>query len=88
MTEGDAALSVDSCIKYLEINMEMALIIQKIVVGVAPYTRGWKEVKKDTGRDPKNPGLYADATGENGVTYAYGDIDYINKSVSVKEILG
>ena len=44
-------------------------------MGVAPYTRGWKEVKKDTGRDPKNPGLYADATGENGVTYAYGDID-------------
>ena len=39
------------------------------------YTRGWKEVKKDTGRDSKNPGLYADATGENGVTYAYSDID-------------
>ena len=72
---GDAALSVDSCIKYLENKYGDGIEYSKIVVGVAPYTRGWKEVKKDTGRDPKNPGLYADATGENGVTYAYGDID-------------
>ena len=72
---GDAALSVDSCIKYLENKYGDGIDYSKIVVGVAPYTRGWKEVKKDTGRDPKNPGLYADATGENGVTYAYGDID-------------
>uniref|UniRef100_UPI003266CA9C glycosyl hydrolase family 18 protein n=1 Tax=uncultured Eubacterium sp. TaxID=165185 RepID=UPI003266CA9C len=73
--EGDASLSVDSCIKYLENKYGDDIDYSKIVVGVAPYTRGWKEVKKDTGRDPKNPGLYADATGENGVTYAYGDID-------------
>ena len=72
---GDAALSVDSCIKYLENKYGDGIDYSKIVVGVAPYTRGWKEVKKDTGRDPRNPGLYADATGENGVTYAYGDID-------------
>ena len=72
---GDASLSVDSCIKYLENKYGDDIDYSKIVVGVAPYTRGWKEVKKDTGRDPKNPGLYADATGENGVTYAYGDID-------------
>ncbi len=72
---GDASLSVDSCIKYLENKYGDDIDYSKIVVGVAPYTRGWKEVKKDTGRDPKNPGLYADATGESGVTYAYGDID-------------
>ena len=73
--EGDAGLSVDSCIKYLENKYGDNIDYSKIVVGVAPYTRGWKEVKKDTGRDSKNPGLYADATGENGVTYAYSDID-------------
>lgn len=72
--EGDAGLSVDSCIKYLENKYGDSIDYSKIVVGVAPYTRGWKEVKKETGRDPKNPGLYADATGENGVTYAYGEI--------------
>jgi len=73
--EGDAGLSVDSCIKYLENKYGDNIDYSKIVVGVAPYTRGWKEVKKDTGRDSKNPGLYADATGENGVTYAYSDIN-------------
>ncbi|RHR30196.1 glycosyl hydrolase family 18 protein, partial [Eubacterium sp. AF19-12LB] len=50
---GDAALSVDSCIKYLENKYGDGIDYSKIVVGVAPYTRGWKEVKKDTGRDPK-----------------------------------
>ena len=79
--EGDASLSVDSCIKYLENKYGDDIDYSKIVVGVAPYTRGWKEVKKDTGRDPKNPGLYADATGENGVTYAYGDIDSLISQV-------
>ena len=55
--EGDASLSVDSCIKYLENKYGDDIDYSKIVVGVAPYTRGWKEVKKDTGRDPKNTGL-------------------------------
>ena len=82
---GDAALSVDSCIKYLENKYGDGIDYSKIVVGVAPYTRGWKEVKKDTGRDPKNPGLYADATGENGVTYAYGDIDSLINQYQLKK---
>ncbi|MEE0294695.1 MAG: glycosyl hydrolase family 18 protein [Eubacterium sp.] len=83
--EGDASLSVDSCIKYLENKYGDDIDYSKIVVGVAPYTRGWKEVKKDTGRDPKNPGLYADATGENGVTYAYGDIDSLINQYQLKK---
>lgn len=83
--EGDAGLSVDSCIKYLENKYGDSIDYSKIVVGVAPYTRGWKEVKKETGRDPKNPGLYADATGENGVTYAYGDINSLISKYNLKK---
>ncbi|MFR1223526.1 glycosyl hydrolase family 18 protein [Eubacterium sp.] len=84
-SEGDAGLSVDSCIKYLENKYGDNIDYSKIVVGVAPYTRGWKEVKKDTGRDSKNPGLYADATGENGVTYAYSDIDSLVSKYNLKK---
>ena len=70
--------------KYLENKYGDNIDYSKIVVGVAPYTRGWKEVKKDTGRDSKNPGLYADATGENGVTYAYSDIDSLVSKYNLK----
>mgnify|MGYP004658904699 CR=1 FL=1 len=83
--EGDAGLSVDSCIQFLEKNYGESIDYSKIVVGVAPYTRGWKEVKKNTGRDSKNIGLYADATGENGVTYAYGDINSLISKYKLKK---
>ena len=56
----EAAFSVDTCIKYLEETYGNTIDYKKIVVGVAPYTRGWGEVKND-GLDPNNPGLYASA---------------------------
>ena len=56
----EAAYSVDTCIKYLEETYGNTIDYKKIVVGVAPYTRGWGEVKND-GLDPNNPGLYASA---------------------------
>ena len=66
--------------------------MSKVVIGVAPYTRGWAEVKND-GLDPDNPGLYATATpnsvkaadGTTSGTYAYGDIDTLISQYKLKE---
>ena len=57
----EAAFSVDTCIKYLEETYGNTIDMNKIVIGVAPYTRGWAGVKDD-GLDKDNPGLYATAT--------------------------
>ena len=73
-TQKDGVFSVDTCVKYLKDKYGDKLDYSKIVIGVAPYTRGWNNVQKDA-PNAKNPGLYASATGENGVTYAYGAID-------------
>ena len=73
-TQQDGVFSVDTCVQYLKKKYGNSIDYSKIVIGVAPYTRGWKEVKGDA-PNANNPGLYASATGENGVTYAYGEID-------------
>jgi chitinase len=57
----EAQYSVDACINYLETTYGNRIDYSKIVVGVAPYTRGWGGVLSD-GLDPNNPGLYATAT--------------------------
>ena len=64
----------------------------KIVIGVAPYTRGWCGVKND-GRDPKNPGLYATATpnsvkADDGVysgTFSQTDLPRLISQYNLKE---
>ena len=56
----EAQNSVDTCVKYLEDTYGDTIDYSKIVVGVAPYTRGWGGVEDD-GLDKDNPGLYATA---------------------------
>ena len=88
----DAQFSVDTCVKYLEDTYGDKVDMSKVVIGVAPYTRGWAEVKND-GLDPDNPGLYATATpnsvkaadGTTSGTYAYGDIDTLISQYKLKE---
>ncbi|MCR5719370.1 MAG: hypothetical protein K6F84_02290, partial [Lachnospiraceae bacterium] len=60
-TMAGAALSVDSTIKYLKQKYGSNIDYSQIVVGVAPYTRGWGGVQSN-GLDSSNPGLYANAT--------------------------
>ncbi|MBP5445827.1 MAG: glycoside hydrolase family 18 protein, partial [Acholeplasmatales bacterium] len=59
-TMTDAQNSVENCISYLEETYGNSIDYKKIIIGVAPYTRGWGGVKND-GLDPNNPGLYASA---------------------------
>ena len=69
-TMPEAQFSVDSCINYLEKKYGNTIDMKKIVIGVAPYTRGWSGVKDD-GLDKDNPGLYATAN-PNSVRSADG----------------
>ena len=57
----DARYSADLCIRHLEEKYGSSIDMKKVLVGVAPYNRGWAGVKND-GLDPDNPGLYASAT--------------------------
>ncbi|MGG7177940.1 glycosyl hydrolase family 18 protein [Clostridium paraputrificum] len=50
-------LSVDDSVKYY---LSQGAKSDKIVIGAAYYTRGWEKVK-NTGVDPKNPGLFGEA---------------------------
>ena len=59
-TMSEAELSIDSFITYLEETYGNEIDMKKIVIGVAPYTRGWAGVKDD-GLDKDNKGLYATA---------------------------
>ena len=56
----DARYSADLCIRHLEEKYGSSIDMKKVLVGVAPYNRGWAGVKND-GLDPDNPGLYASA---------------------------
>ena len=56
----DARYSADLCIRHLEEKYGSSIEMKKVLVGVAPYNRGWAGVKND-GLDPDNPGLYASA---------------------------
>ena len=59
-TMPEAGFSVDSFIRYLEKAYGNIIDMTKIIIGVAPYTRGWAGVKDD-GLNKDNPGLYAPA---------------------------
>lgn len=92
-TQGDGAFSIDTCVSYLEDTYGDSIDYSKIVIGVAPYTRGWAGVEGNTGRDPQNPGLYAKAEpnsikvedGTTSGTYAYSDIDKLISQYGLKE---
>ena len=56
----EAQFSADLCIKYFELTYGDTIDYKKILVGVAPYSKGWAGVKND-GLDQNNPGLYASA---------------------------
>lgn len=91
-TQKDGQLSIDTCISYLEDTYGNNIDYSKIVVGVAPYTRGWAQVKND-GPDKENPGLYATAApnsvkaadGTTSGTFAYGEIDSLISKYQLKE---
>lgn len=91
-TQQDGQFSIDACVSYLEDTYGETIDYSKIVIGVAPYTRGWAEVQDD-GPDPDNPGLYATATpnsvkaadGTTSGTFAYGDIDSLISKYNLTE---
>lgn len=91
-TQKDGQFSIDTCISYLENTYGNNIDYSKIVVGVAPYTRGWAQVKND-GPDKENPGLYATAApnsvkaadGTTSGTFAYGEIDSLISKYQLKE---
>ena len=56
----EAKFSIDYTINYLIEKYGNKIDMKKIVIGVAPYTRGWLGVKDD-GLDKDNPGLYSTA---------------------------
>lgn len=88
----DGQFSVDACISYLEDTYGDAIDYSKIVIGVAPYTRGWAQVQDD-GRDKDNPGLYATAAqnsvisadGTKSGTFAYSEIDTLISRYGLEE---
>ena len=59
-TMSEAQFSADNCIRYLEETYGNTIDYKKLMIGVAPYSKGWGGVKND-GLDPNNPGLYASA---------------------------
>ena len=88
----EAELSIDSFISYLEETYGNAIDMTKIVIGVAPYTRGWGGVKDD-GLDKDNPGLYASAKpnsvksadGTNSGIYGFHEIPTLKKQFGLLE---
>ena len=88
----EAAFSVDTCIKYLEETYGNTIDMNKIVIGVAPYTRGWAGVKDD-GLDKDNPGLYATATpnsmksadGTTSGTYGFFELPTLIQQYGLEE---
>ena len=71
----EAKLSIDSLIKHLENTYGNTIDMTKIIIGVAPYTRGWSGVKND-GLNTGNPGLYA-TSNSSSVKSADGTISGI-----------
>ncbi|MCR5704151.1 MAG: hypothetical protein K6G85_05970 [Eubacterium sp.] len=91
-TQLDGQFSVDACVKYLYNTYGNKIDASKIVVGVAPYTRGWAGVKND-GPDSNNPGLYATAEpnsvkaadGTTSGTFAFSDIGSLVSQYGLQE---
>ncbi len=92
VNQKDGQFSVDACVQYLKNTYGNSIDYSKIVIGVAPYTRGWAGVQAD-GRDANNPGLYATAQpnsvrADDGVmsgTFAYGDIENLKAKYQLQE---
>ena len=91
-TQPSGVFSIDTCIRWFRDKYGDSIDYSKIVIGVAPYTRGWAGVKND-GRDPKNPGLYATAEpnsvkaadGTTSGTFSLTDIDMLVNQYKLKE---
>ena len=91
-TMPEAQFSIDSCINYLEETYGNTIDMKKIVIGVAPYTRGWRGVKDD-GLDKDNPGLYATANpnsvksadGTNSGIYGFHELPTLIKQFDLLE---
>ena len=91
-TMSEAELSIDSFITYLEETYGNTIDMKKIVIGVAPYTRGWAGVKDD-GLDKDNKGLYATANpnsvksadGTNSGIYGFYELSTLKKQFDLLE---
>ena len=91
-TMPEAQFSIDSCIRYLEETYGNTIDMTKIVIGVAPYTRGWGGVQDD-GLDKDNPGLYATANpnsvksfdGTNSGVYGFHELPNLIKQYDLIE---
>ena len=89
---GEAQFSADTCIKYFQQTYGDSIDYKKLNIGVAPYTRGWANVKSD-GIDPNNPGLFASADpnsvigpdGSTDGTYAFSDMENVKQQYSLDE---
>lgn len=92
VNQPDCQYSVDACIRYLYDTYGNSIDASKIVVGIAPYTRGWGGVQND-GRDSNNPGLFATAEpnsikaadGTTSGTFAYSDIGTLISQYGLQE---
>ena len=88
----EAQFSIDNCIQYLEKKYENKIDMKKIVISVAPYTRGWGGVMDD-GLDKDNPGLFATANpnsvkssdGTNSGIYGFHEINNLKKQYDLLE---
>ena len=60
-TMSSARYSADYCIKHFKETYGSSIDMKQILIGVAPYSHGWRGVKND-GLDPDNPGLFATAS--------------------------
>ncbi|MBQ9887162.1 MAG: carbohydrate-binding protein, partial [Lachnospiraceae bacterium] len=91
-TQVDGQFSVNTCVKYLYDTYGSSIDPSKIVVGIAPYTRGWAGVQND-GPDSNNPGLFATAQpnsvkaadGTTSGTFAYSDIGSLVNQYGLQE---
>ena len=88
----EAEYSVNRCIKFLEDNYGSKIDMKKIVIGVAPYTRGWGEVQPD-GLDQDNPGLYSTAKpnsiispdGTTSGTFGFYELETLKQQYGLNE---
>ena len=91
-SQPECQYSVDTCVQYLYDTYGDSIDASKIVVGIAPYTRGWAGVQND-GRDANNPGLFATAEpnsvkaadGTTSGTFAYSDIGTLVNQYGLQE---
>ena len=91
-TMSEAEISIDSFIQYLENTYGNKIDMKKIVIGAAPYTRGWRGVKDDW-LDKDNPGLYATASpnsvksadGTNSGIYGFHELRTLKKQFDLLE---